>query len=47
VSASAQPVTSVADFPGVNDVVSFGTGDAALDVGYRALRISTGSDGGE
>jgi beta-glucosidase len=35
VSASAQPVTSVADFPGVNDVVSFGTGDAALDVGYR------------
>lgn len=34
-SASAEPVTSVADFPGVDDVVSFGTGAAALDVGYR------------
>jgi beta-glucosidase len=34
-TASTQPVTTVADFPGVNDVVSFGTGSAALDVGYR------------
>ena len=28
-------MTSVVDFPGVDDVVSFGTGAAALDVGYR------------
>jgi beta-glucosidase len=34
-SASTRPVTSVADFPGVNDVVTFGTGVGALDVGYR------------
>lgn len=34
-SDSAQPLTSVADFPGVNDVVDFGTGENALDIGYR------------
>jgi beta-glucosidase len=34
-SESAQPLTSVADFPGVGDVVDFGTGTDALDIGYR------------
>ncbi len=34
-SEAAQPVTTAEDFPGVNDVVDFGTGTAALDVGYR------------
>jgi beta-glucosidase len=34
-SLAAQPVAMPAQFPGVNDVVSFGTGTAALDVGYR------------
>jgi beta-glucosidase len=34
-SATEQPVASVASFPGVDGTVSFGTGAAALDVGYR------------
>jgi beta-glucosidase len=34
-SETAQPLTSVADFPGVSDVVSFGAGTGALDIGYR------------
>jgi beta-glucosidase len=34
-SETAEPLTSVADFPGVNDVVDFGTGNDALDIGYR------------
>jgi beta-glucosidase len=34
-SETAQPLTSVADFPGVSDVVDFGTGSDALDIGYR------------
>jgi len=34
-SETAQPLTSVADFPGVSDVVDFGTGNDALDIGYR------------
>ncbi len=34
-SLAAQPISMPAQFPGVNDVVSFGTGTAALDVGYR------------
>jgi len=34
-SASAQPLTSPAQFPGVDDEVSFGVGRAALEVGYR------------
>ena len=34
-SDTAQPLTSVADFPGVSDVVDFGTGTDALDIGYR------------
>ena len=31
----AQPITMPAQFPGINDVVRFGTGAAALDIGYR------------
>ncbi len=34
-SLAAQPVSMPSQFPGVNDVVSFGTGTGALDVGYR------------
>jgi beta-glucosidase len=34
-SETAQPLTSVADFPGVNDVVDFGAGNDALNIGYR------------
>ena len=34
-SASAQPIASPAQFPGVNSTVSFGSGSSALDVGYR------------
>ncbi|HEY1762696.1 MAG TPA: glycoside hydrolase family 3 C-terminal domain-containing protein [Acidimicrobiales bacterium] len=34
-SLAAQPVSMPTQFPGVNDIVSFGTGTAALDVGYR------------
>ena len=34
-SAIAQPLTSPAQFPGVDDEVSFGSGAAALDIGYR------------
>jgi beta-glucosidase len=34
-SETAQPLTTVADFPGVNDVVDFGTGGNALNIGYR------------
>jgi beta-glucosidase len=34
-SETAQPMTTVADFPGVSDVVDFGTGSDALDIGYR------------
>ena len=34
-SETAQPLTSVADFPGVSDVADFGTGSDALDIGYR------------
>jgi beta-glucosidase len=34
-SLAAQPVSMPTEFPGVNDLVSFGTGKAALDVGYR------------
>jgi beta-glucosidase len=34
-SETTQPLTSVADFPGVNDVADFGTGSDALDIGYR------------
>jgi beta-glucosidase len=34
-SDTAQPLTSVADFPGVSDDVDFGTGTDALDIGYR------------
>jgi beta-glucosidase len=34
-SETTQPLTSVADFPGVNDVVDFGSGSDALDIGYR------------
>jgi beta-glucosidase len=34
-SLSAQPISMPSEFPGVNDVVNFGTGPAALDVGYR------------
>ena len=34
-SATEQPLTSPAQFPGVDDEVSFGTGAAALDIGYR------------
>ncbi len=32
---NAQPAATAADFPGVNDTLDFGTGSAALDVGYR------------
>ncbi len=34
-SLSAQPITTPAEFPGVNDIANFGTGYSALDVGYR------------
>ena len=34
-SAITQPLTSPAQFPGVDDEVSFGSGAAALDIGYR------------
>ncbi len=34
-SASAQPTPTSQEFPGVDDQVSFGSGDASLDVGYR------------
>jgi beta-glucosidase len=34
-SLTAQPVSMPTQFPGVDDLVSFGTGTAALDVGYR------------
>ena len=34
-SLTAQPISMPTEFPGVNDLVSFGTGTAALDVGYR------------
>jgi len=34
-SASAQLLTSPKQYPGVDDQVSFGTGAAALDIGYR------------
>jgi beta-glucosidase len=34
-SDSAQPMTQVADFPGINDVVNFGSGSSALNIGYR------------
>lgn len=34
-SLSAQPIAMPSQFPGANDVVDFGTGPAALDVGYR------------
>jgi beta-glucosidase len=34
-SLAAQPVSTPTQFPGVKDVVSFGIGTAALDVGYR------------
>jgi beta-glucosidase len=34
-SLSAQPITTPSEFPGVNDIVNFGTGPSALDVGYR------------
>lgn len=34
-SLAAQPISMPAQFPGLNDVVNFGTGPAALDVGYR------------
>jgi beta-glucosidase len=34
-SLTAQPVSMPTEFPGVNDLVGFGTGTAALDVGYR------------
>ncbi len=34
-SLAAQPISMPSEFPGVNDVVSFGTGTNALDLGYR------------
>lgn len=34
-SESAQPLTSASYFPGVNDVVDFGSGNSGLDIGYR------------
>ena len=34
-SPAAQPLTSPAQFPGVDDEVNFGTGAGALDIGYR------------
>jgi beta-glucosidase len=34
-STTVRPVASAAQFPGVNGTVSFGTGNAALDIGYR------------
>jgi beta-glucosidase len=34
-SLAAQPISMPTEFPGVDGVVSFGTGAAALDVGYR------------
>jgi beta-glucosidase len=34
-SATAQPLDSPAQFPGVDGTVSFGSGSAALDIGYR------------
>jgi beta-glucosidase len=34
-STSDQPTTAPSEFPGVDDTVNFGAGDAALDVGYR------------
>ncbi len=34
-SATAQPTSTPASFPGVDDEVNFGSGAAALDLGYR------------
>lgn len=34
-SMAAQPIAMPSQFPGMDDVVSFGTGTAALDIGYR------------
>jgi beta-glucosidase len=34
-SLAAQPVSMPTEFPGVDDIVNFGAGTAALDVGYR------------
>ncbi len=34
-SLAAQPISAPSQFPGVNDVVNFGAGSAALDIGYR------------
>jgi beta-glucosidase len=34
-SLAAQPIAMPAEFPGVDDLVSFGAGTAALDIGYR------------
>ncbi|MGA7834488.1 MAG: glycoside hydrolase family 3 C-terminal domain-containing protein, partial [Acidimicrobiales bacterium] len=34
-SATAQPLSTPSQFPGADDVVDFGVGPAALDVGYR------------
>ncbi|MGC2485860.1 MAG: glycoside hydrolase family 3 C-terminal domain-containing protein [Acidimicrobiales bacterium] len=34
-SESAQPTAAAASFPGIDDTTYFGTGSAALDVGYR------------
>ena len=34
-SQSRQPITGFSQFPGVNSTVSFGSGAAALDIGYR------------
>lgn len=34
-SPRAQPTASIRDFPGVDDVAHFGTGAAALEIGYR------------
>lgn len=34
-SLAAQPISTPTQFPGVNDVVNFGTGTQALDIGYR------------
>lgn len=34
-SLTAQPISMPSQFPGVDDLVNFGTGTSALDVGYR------------
>jgi beta-glucosidase len=39
-AVTAQPVAAAAEFPGVDGTVTFGSGDAALDIGYRWYQVN-------